>query len=91
MTTVSDLIDDARTFEMAPPVPLRRTIEAPEPYPVEALGDILSPAAKVLHAVIRSPDAICAQSVLAAANLTVQPHADVLIDGRRLPLSEFFI
>jgi hypothetical protein len=45
----------------------------------------------VLHDLIRSPEAIAAQSVLAAATLATQGHANVLIDGRRLPLSEFFI
>ena len=54
-------------------------------------GGVLVRAARVLHDVIRSPDAICAQSVLAAATLSTQGHADVLIDGRRLPLTEFFI
>lgn len=91
MTTIGDVIDGAQTYEPAPPEPLRRELDPPEPYPVDALGDVLAPAARVLHAVIRSPDAICAQSVLAAATLATQGHANILIDGRRLPLSEFFI
>ncbi|MSQ17735.1 MAG: DUF3987 domain-containing protein [Dehalococcoidia bacterium] len=91
MTTVNDVIANAQPYEGAPPEPLRRQVDPPETYPIDALGDLLTPAARLLHAVIRSPEAICAQSVLAAATLTTQGHADVLIDGRRLPLSEFFI
>lgn len=91
MTTVRDVIDGAQTYEPAPPEPLRRELDPPEPYPINALGDVLAPIVKVLHAVIRSPNAICAQSVLAVANLATQGQGEVLVDGRRLPLSEFFI
>ncbi|HEY9787973.1 MAG TPA: DUF3987 domain-containing protein, partial [Candidatus Obscuribacterales bacterium] len=40
---------------------------------------------------IRAPLALCAISFLAAANLAVQAHADVEIDGRVSPVSEFFV
>jgi len=73
------------------PDPLRRKPEPAEPYPVEALGEILGMAATVDHSIIKAPLAICAQSVLAAANLAVQGHADVVIDGRRFPVSEYFL
>jgi len=46
---------------------------------------VLGPAAKALQDAIQAPAALCGQSVLAAASLAVQPHADVLIDGRRYP------
>ncbi|MCH7503327.1 MAG: DUF3987 domain-containing protein, partial [Proteobacteria bacterium] len=36
---------------------------------------------------MQAPDALCGQSILAAASLAVQSHADVLIEGRREPLS----
>jgi hypothetical protein len=36
---------------------------------------------------VQAPLALCGQSVLAAASLAAQPHADVSIDGRRHPLS----
>jgi hypothetical protein len=42
-----------------------------------------------LHEIVRAPLAICAQSVLGAAALAVQAHADVLLDGRRTPISLF--
>jgi hypothetical protein len=71
--------------QTAPPEPLRRAIAAPAPYPVDALGQVLGPAARALHDTVQAPLALCGQSVLAAASLAVQPHADVLIDGRRYP------
>ncbi len=73
------------------PDPLRRKPEPSEPYPVDALGEILGAAAMAIHSIIKAPLAICAQSVLAAANLVVQGHADVVIDGRRFPVSEYFL
>lgn len=69
------------------PEPLRRPVPPPEPYPVEALGEVLSGAARALNRVVRSPMALCGQSVLAAASLAAQRLADVEIDGRRHPLS----
>lgn len=75
----------------ATPLPLQREIAEAKPFPFEALGPILGEAAKKIHEIVRAPDAICANSVLAAASLAVQAHADVEIDGRRHPLSLFII
>lgn len=69
------------------PEPLRRPVPAASAYPIAALGDILGPAAQRIHDVVQAPDAICGQAILAAASLACQAHADVLIDGRREPLS----
>lgn len=74
-----------------PPRPLRREIPPPDPYPVEVMGNILSGAALALHRSVQAPLAICAQSVLAGACLAVQGLADVVLDGRRMPLSCFFL
>ena len=35
--------------------------------------------------------AMCGNSVLAAATLAVQPYADIEIDGRVFPLSNFYL
>ena len=83
---------DVRTVKIprpqrAAPEPLRRPVPPAEDYPLDALGDILGPAAKRIHQVVQAPDALCGQSILAAASLAVQSHADVLIEGRREPLS----
>lgn len=69
------------------PEPLRRPSAAPAPYPLDALGECLGVAAERLHAVLQCPAALCGQSVLAAASLAAQSQADVVIDGRREPLS----
>jgi len=91
LTSVKEIVEEAQEYLLEPPQPLRRIPEPPEPYPMSALGEVLQPAAQVLNEVIRSPEAIAAQSVLAAATLATQPHANLLIDGRRIPLSEYFI
>ena len=69
------------------PEPLRRPLPPAEPYPLDALGDVLGAAAKAIHAVVQAPAGLCGQSILSAASLAVQAHADVLLDGRREPLS----
>ena len=50
------------------------------------MGDIT----RLIRRIVQAPDALCAQSVLAAAALAAQAHANVLIDGRSRPLSLFF-
>ncbi|MFC5577523.1 YfjI family protein [Lysobacter niabensis] len=69
------------------PEPLRRPLPPAEPYPLEALGEVLGRAARAIHDVVQAPAGLCGQSVLSAASLAAQAHADVLIDGRREPLS----
>jgi hypothetical protein len=74
-----------------PPEPLQRELPAPEPFPCDALGATLSHMAGGLRKVVQAPDAICGQSVLAAGATAVQSAANVLIDGRQFPCSEFFL
>jgi hypothetical protein len=71
------------------PEPLRRPLPPADEYPIEALGSVLAPAAKRIHQVVQAPAALCGQSLLAAASLAAQAHADVIVDGRREPLSLF--
>ncbi|MEQ1558264.1 MAG: hypothetical protein ABL933_04910 [Methyloglobulus sp.] len=49
--------------------PLRRAVRAAEPYPVGALGEILSGAVNAVNVAIQAPHALCAQSFLAGAAL----------------------
>jgi hypothetical protein len=77
--------------EWEEPLPLHRMLPPPEDYPIDALGDVLGPAARKMVEIIQPPPALCAQSLLAAAALAVQPYADVEIDGRNFPLSEYHI
>src|SRR5688572_4662354 len=73
------------------PEPLRRPLEPPSPYPLDALGPVLSATAKRIHEVVQAPAALCGQSVLAAAALAAQQHADVTVDGRTEPLSLYAV
>lgn len=71
----------------AAPEPLRREPTAPAPYPLDGLGKCLGAAAERMHSVLQCPVAMCGQSILSAASLAAQAHADVVIHGRLLPLS----
>jgi hypothetical protein len=59
-----------------PPRPLMREVPPADPFPVDALGEALAPAARAIHDRVQAPLAICGQSVLAAATLAVQAHAE---------------
>lgn len=83
--------ESGATGDWPDPEPLCRRPDSPEPFPVEALGGVLAPAALAMYEIIKAPLAVCAQSVLAGANLAVQGHADVAIDGRHFPISEFIL
>jgi hypothetical protein len=74
------------------PLPLVRALPAPETFPIEALGDVLAPAAAAIQDTVQSPWAMCSQAVLAAATLAVQGFADVeLPTGQVKPISNFFL
>jgi len=73
------------------PLPLRRRLSDPAPYPLAALGEHLAPVAARLIEVVKAPDALCGQSILAAAALATQGLRDLDIDGRQFPLSEYLI
>ena len=81
----------AKTIAPPEPEPLGREIAPAAPYPVDALGDTLSPFVKAVREIIQAPAALVAQSVLAAAAHAVQGHVDVAIDGRLYPTSLYFI
>lgn len=73
------------------PLPLTRLMQENEPFPVDALPSGMRAAILRVYDVVQAPlDMIC-QSFLAAATLAVQPYADVLIDGRRFPVSNNFV
>jgi hypothetical protein len=75
-----------------PPRPLMRELPPADPFPVDALGSLLHPAALAIHDRRAAPKAICGQSVLAAATLAVQGHANVeLPTGDLKPLSAYFV
>ena len=71
--------------------PLYRFLPEPDQFPVDALGNILGGAVEAMSEIIQAPKAICANSILASATLAIQGHANVVIDGRVRPTSNFFI
>ena len=74
------------------PRPLMREVLPAEAFPVDVLGGVLGGAAEAIHDRTQAPMAICAQSVLAAATLAVQGHADVeLPTGHARPVSGFYV
>lgn len=74
------------------PIPLFPPMPAAERFPIEALGPVLSRAAAAISRKVQVPEAIAAQSVLAAAALAAQAHADVVLPyGQTRPLSLFFV
>src|SRR5215813_9580287 len=77
-----------------PPRPLMRELPPADPFPVDALGDVLGAAARAIHDRVQAPVAIGGQSVLGAATLAVQGHADVVLpigNGQARPISSNFI
>jgi hypothetical protein len=84
--------DRAKPFAPEPPRPLRRDPPPADPFPLDALGAVLRAAAEAIVDQVQCPDAIAGQSVLGAATLVVQGHADIeLPTGEVRPLSSFFI
>lgn len=73
------------------PLPLSRELDPPTPYPVSALGQIGADVVHKMVEIIQAPPALLAQSILAAMNQVAQPLANVIIDGRVSPLSDFFL
>lgn len=81
------------SIETAPknlePINLLPDIDAPKPYPSEALGELLGGAVAAIACAVQVPDALAAQSVLTAAALAAQPHANIVRLGQRIPISIF--
>ncbi len=71
------------------PRPLRRAVPEPDPYPTDALGLILGPAANAIVDLVQLPHAIAGGAVLAVAALAVQAHVNVYVPapGQLRPVS----
>src|SRR5262249_23550201 len=84
----------ATEVKTEPPRPLMRELPPADPFPVDALGDVLAAAAQAIHDRVQAPLAICGQSVLAAADLATQAHVDVVLPiggGQPKPASSYFM
>jgi hypothetical protein len=91
---VRRIIGMAEDVRREPPRPLMRELPAADPFPIDALGNVLAPAARAIHDRVQAPLAIGAQSALGAAALAVQGHADVVLPigpGQSRPLSCYLI
>ncbi len=73
------------------PLPLTKKNDTSDPFPFDVLGPIMAGACTDIQKTVQAPDALIAQSVLASANLAVQPLRNVDIDGRVSPLSLFLL
>ena len=88
---VMAILDESEPVRRSPPTaspgnPAGRAISC------RGVGSVLAPAAQAIQVKVQAPIAISAQSVLAAATLVAQAHADVeLPTGQTRPLSSFFI
>lgn len=73
-------------------LPLQAELEAPEPFPMDALPSVLSKYGCVMQRCTQAPDALVGNSLLAAASLAVQPHANVVLPyGASVPTSLFIV
>jgi hypothetical protein len=89
---VKDIIANAIEIDKELPEPLRKPLQPASEFPIDSLPPILKDAVLALHDKIQAPIALCAQSVLAAVNLAVQGHADIMLPmGQSRPISCFFL
>lgn len=77
--------------QLSQPVPLVRPVSAPAPYPIDALGSMLGPAARAIAELVQVPEALAGNSVLAAAGLAAQAHANVQTLGGARPVSLYML
>lgn len=93
MSRFAPALAAATPFATPEPLPLRRALPPAELFPLAALGPVLENAARAIMDRVQCPDAIAAQSVLGAASLAAQAHADVIIPatGHARPLSLFLV
>jgi putative DNA primase/helicase len=73
------------------PTPLTREIARPSPYPIDALGPVLGPAARAIAEIVQVPTALAGNSVLAAAALAAQAHTNVQTLGGVRPVSLYVL
>jgi len=91
---VRESVDRAEEVRLETPRPLMRELPPADSFPVDALGEILAPAARAINDRVQAPIAICGQSVLAAANLATQALVDVVLPiggGQPKPVSNYFM
>jgi hypothetical protein len=91
---VRRIVAEAEEVHPEPPRPLMRDLPPADPFPVDALGDLLGSAARAINDRVQAPLAIGAQSALSVATVATQGHADVMLPigpGQARPVSCFLI
>ena len=89
---VRNIVSNGDEMKREPPRPLMRELAPADPFPVDALGDVLAPAARAINDHVQAPVATCGQSTLAAVTLAVQAYANVeLPTSHAKPLSNYFV
>lgn len=89
--TVNKIKSPEMEYADVEPLPLTRPTQQNDPFPVAVLPLVMREAVNRVYEVVQAPlDMVC-QSFLAAATLAVQPHVEILIDGRRFPVSNNFV
>lgn len=83
-------VDVQEISEHIEPQPLFKDMPPAALFPMDALGSVGASAARSIQQIVKAPDAICGQSILAGLAVLAQPHADISIDGRVSPTSELF-
>jgi Protein of unknown function (DUF3987) len=81
----------ASQLSQSQPMPLVRSVQPPAPYPIDALGPVLAPAARAIADQVQVPEALAGNSLLAAAALAAQAHANVQTLGGARPLSLYVL
>jgi hypothetical protein len=85
---IREQAEQAEEVHPEPPRPLIRELPPADPFPVEALGDVLGAATRAINDRVQCPLAMSGQSTLAAATLAAQGYADVeLPTGQVRPIS----
>lgn len=89
MTVAHDMNPKEIPEELAPP----RLPDVAERlhYPLEMLGPLLGEAATTIAESVQAPPEIAAHSVLSVAAFAAQDKANVVMDGRKSPLSLFML
>ena len=73
-------------------LPLTAELEPPAAFPMDAMPPVLAEYGRVIQRCTQAPDALVGNSLLAAASLAVQPHANVVLPyGASVPTSLFIV
>jgi hypothetical protein len=90
---IKQAIEERIKPESKTPIPLIAYNKPKSDFPVEALGPTLSNAVKGIVDIVQCPNALAAMSVLGAASLATQGHANVEnpATGQAKPISLFLL